>query len=201
MNLPGGFFDGTSWEDERRKLHHGDFHYRFYHYLSTSDPGKEDKLVAELSGVLTGGGDPLPAGSGKALRHWPAISRSLHGLFDRAGREAMTFPEALLAELAQGAAAKPACPPPLAAIIRADARQVLVQCAERSRDTIDAALAEPRRLLAALDEFVTLFQDGAPPVSLNRLDAERRVREFLDDCRRFDGAVSANAQCLRRMED
>jgi len=191
----GGVFDPGSWETERAILHHDDYHYRFYHYLSKSGGEAEAAFVREIAAALAGSTRSIPEAAKKAFKHWPGISKSLRDLFDRAPREAITDPEAVLASMVLAEIGKRDYPASAAAVVRERAERVLAECAERGKGLVEKVIEEPKRLVAETDDFVALFGRADHRFAVD--EAERRVRQFLDDCRRLDRALSDIPRRLR----
>ncbi len=213
MNL-GGFFDQGDWEVIRSRLHHNDFHYRFYHYLSQSGGGSEEKLQQEIMVALMKGPTGLPESAAKAFKNWLAISESLHDLFERAPREAITDPDVVLARMALEQIDKAGFLASVMAVVRERAEHVLKECEIRNRELVEKAIEEPKRLVSAMDKFIDLFDTrGGTPHSkgerknretenhpLAADDAERSVRVFLDNCRWLDRALSDIPRRLQQGE-
>lgn len=172
-------------------LHHDDYHHRFYDFLGAGG----ERLVKELAAAWTGERPEPPKAAASAFSNWPTISRKLHELFERAPKEAVTDTETAWAHMALKAVDDPGYPEEIAAKVRKKANAIIVACAARDRERIGAALAEPKRLLVRLDEFVGPV--GARKEPASAYDAEMHVRQFLDDCRKFDRALSAIPSKLR----
>ena len=209
----------SGWEAERSRLHHDDYHYRFYHYLGRSGGETEETFVKDIAIVLAGTSGSLPEAAGKAFKHWPRISNSLRDLLKRAPREAPTDPNAVLARMATAEIGKGRYPALVAAIVHERAERVLQESAARFGQPVEMAIEEPRRLVEKMDEFVALFDTGVGHPHLGPLpegegmnnkalgpregertpadEAERRVREFLENCRRLDRALSDIPRRLR----
>lgn len=208
LKLRGGVFDCGRWERQRATLHHDDYHYRFYHYLSKSDDEGKESFVREIASVLTGVTVKLPDSAEKAFKHWPGISNSLRDLFDRAPRDAIAEPEAALARMAIEEVGKGGFPDSAAAAVRERAESVLAECAERGKGLVEKAIEEPWRLVKVIDEFIALFSartDYPHPGPLPRGEggkisedeAERRVRDFFHNVRQLDRALSDIPRQLR----
>lgn len=90
-------------------------------------------------------------------------------------------------------------PASAAAGVRERAEHVLAECAERNGGLVEKAIEEPRRLVKAMDEFVALFSRTDRHLAIDK--SERRVREFLDNCRRLDHALSDIPRRLRREDE
>lgn len=204
--IAGGIFDPGDWENHRSALHHDDFHYRFYHYLSKAGAEAETAFMKEIAAVLAGKSSRLPDAAMKAFKHWPGISSSLWDLFERALREATTDPEAMLARMAITEVGKRDYPESIAVAGRERAERVLAECAARSGELVGKAIEEPRRLVKAIDEFVALFtarSDHPHPSpqgeggKISGDEVERHVRDFLDNVRRLDRALSDIPRRLR----
>ena len=124
----------------------------------------------------------------KAFTHWPEISSQLHELFECAPQEAVVDAEAALACTALNAIEDGNYPEEIVRKVKERAEGIIVACAERDGERIATTLAEPRRLLMRLDDFIVSFDR---PVRQDVLpEMVTRVRAFLDDCRRFDHALS-----------
>lgn len=142
-------------------------------------------ISAKLSGELKG----LPEAATKAFNHWPKISNNLHDLFNRAPAEAIADDTAALARLALSAVEVNNYPADLAQNVRDEAHAILARSAEANRERIEAAIAEPVRLLEAIDGFIMRVQQ--PGNVLPRTEAEEQVRKFMEWCRQFDRELSA----------
>lgn len=137
----------------------------------------------------------MPKSAASAFSNWPDISKQLHDLFQRAPEEAVTDPEAAVARMALKAVDDMDYPEKIAAKVRERANAIIASCAARDRELIEAALSEPERLLARLDNFIASIGKKREPVSA--WNAEVHVYEFLDDCHKFGGALSAIPAKLR----
>lgn len=177
------------WEENRSRLHHDDFHHRFYQYFGGAGSDAEDIAVKGISRVLSGESTELPLGSAKAFNHWPEISNNLHDLLSRAPAEVVADDTAVLAMLALRAVEENSYPTDLAKKVRDEANTILARSAEVNRERITAAIAEPMRLLKSIDDFIMLVQRRGN--SLPCTEAEAQVREFLDECQQLDRALSA----------
>lgn len=184
----GSIFDKNTWEDTRSKLHHDDYHYRFYHYLGKSSDDSEMAFVKGVAAVLAGTSRNLPASAEKAFRHWVGISISLIDLFKRAPREAIQDSDALLAHLALVEIGRGEIPASVAANVRERAESAQAKCRERNEGIVEKVIEESRRLVKAMDEFVVLASNSNHRLPVE--ESERRVRAFLEDCRRLDRALS-----------
>lgn len=151
--------------------------------------------MKELAAAWTGERPEPPKAAASAFSNWPDISKQLHDLFQRAPEEAVTDPEAAVARMALKAVNDPDYPEEIAAKVRERANVVMTSCAARDREQIEASLAEPKQLLARLDEFVASVGERKNLTSMR--DAEMQVRQFLDDCRKFDRELSAIPSKLR----
>ncbi len=196
------FVAGVGWERERARVHHDDYHYRFYHYLSRSSVESEAKFSEQLIRAL---GDPavsVPPPAAKAFNNWPDISAKLRDLFDRAFREALPEPEGELSRLVLERIGMSGLPEPLCSEVRGRAGKMLTESAQRNLEVVEDAIAEPKRLVKEIDEFIALFDSRHPGTVTGGDrgvdDAERRVRDFLDNCRRLDRALSDIPHRLRR---
>ena len=194
MNGPGGFFSVSSWERARARLHHDDYHYRFYHYLARPLGHALERLVYELALAIMDPSFPLPLPAAKAFRNWPGISAALHDLFECAPREALAEPQAVLARMALEQVESDVFPESVRAVVRERAQRVLAECAKRDKERVEQAIAEPRRLVEAIDEFVALLSADD---RIAEPEAEQRVHDFLDNCRRLDRALSDIPRRLR----
>lgn len=179
----------------RATLHHNDYHYRFYHYLGGLGGEIEEALVREITASRSQSTGNLLGVGVKAFKHWRAISLSLHELFDRAPREAITDPVAVIARMATEEVKKGNYSVSVENIVRERAERTLARCTERDKGLIDNAIAESKRLLNELDKFVALFDKD--DLRLAADEAEQRVREFLDNCRRLDRGLSDIPRRLR----
>lgn len=198
--MRGGAFDiglanEDCWEKRRSTLHHDDFHHKFYHYLGASGSNAEDNTVNGISSVLSGKSHDLPQAVAKAFNHWPKISNSLHDLFRGAPAEAIADEKTVLARLALRAVEGNNYPADLAQKVRDEAHIILTRSTEANRERIEAAIAEPMRLLKSIDDFIMLVM--RPGNALPRTEAEAQVRKFLEWCRQLDRALSAIPVCLR----
>lgn len=145
--------------------------------------------MKELAAAWTGERLEPPKAAASAFSNWPTISKKLHELFERAPKEAITDPEAALAHMALKEVDDPYYPEEVAAKVRERANASITSCAERDKERIEAALTEPKRLLARLDEFIASVSEHKNPTSMQ--DAVMHVHRFLDDCHAFDRALSA----------
>lgn len=192
----GGSFDKGQWESQRATLHHNDYHYRFYHYLSKSTGETEEAFAKEVAAVLAGMTKRLPESAEKAFKNWRGISKELRDLFNRAPREAVEGPEVALARMALAEIGNGGYPKTAATAVRERAERVLAECTERSGGLVEKTIEEPRRLVKKMDEFIALFS-GSRDHRLAAGEAERRVREFLGNCRQLDRALSDIPRRLR----
>jgi acyl-CoA reductase-like NAD-dependent aldehyde dehydrogenase len=190
FGLLGGLFNDGYWESERSRLHHNDYHYRFYHYLSPPSGGAQERFAREMAAALEEVSAEVPASVAKAIKNWPALSARLRDLFDRALREALMEPEAILARMALEEVERANYTQAVTEQVRRQARDVLESCAKRNAAVVQAAIAEPRRLVDALDEFVRLFKPDNRRRAFPSEKARQKVEGFLENCRQLDRALS-----------
>lgn len=170
-------------------MHHDDFHHRFYQYLGASGSGAEDVSVKGISAMLSSEAIDMPEAVAKAFNHWPRISNKLHDLFNRAPIEAMDDVTAILARLALHAVAENNPPAGLVQELCNQAHTILAHSAKENRELIEAAIAEPMRLLESIDGFIMRVQGRGN--ALPHTEAELQVRKFLEWCRELDRELSA----------
>ena len=194
----GGIFSQEVWESARHRIHHNDYHYRFYHYLNASGSGSAEERVGDIAKALVVQSAHLPSPVSKAFKNWPVISVNLHDLFQRAPLEAIAEPDAIIARMAIREVEQAEYPPAVTRKVLEKANQVLETSMIRNREKIERVIAEPRRLVKALDAFVARFSVGDEQAASSRdqgaiplAEAERLGREFLQNCRRLDRALSA----------
>lgn len=165
----------------------------------------------EIAAVLEEPSASLPEPAAKAFRNWPTVSVSLHDLFERAPREAFTDPDAALACMTLKEIGRGGYPESAAAVVRERAEHMLTECAKRNRRFVEKAIEEPRRLVKVMDEFVALFNNRmlcphpsplpeGEGVKIVADEAERHARDFLDNCRRLDRALSEIPRRLQQGE-
>ena len=166
------------------------------------------RFVDELALAMMGSALPPPPPAVKAFRNWPEISAVLHDLFERAPREALPDPEAMLAHMALEQIESDVFPEPIRMEVQKRAEAVLAECVRHKGAEIMAALAEPKRLVQSIDEFVARFNEGkdtsfSSPLPEERdlkHDATERVRKLLENCRKLDRALSDIPRNLRNVE-
>lgn len=141
-----------------------------------------------ISSMLSGEKHYLPEAVTKAFNHWPKISSSLHDLLRRAPAEAIADDASILAGMALQAIEEYNYPADLKRQINDEAQAVLARNAEANRERIETVLAEPVRLLKAIDEFIARAQRSGN--TLPRPEAEAQVRKFLEWCRQLDRELS-----------
>lgn len=145
--------------------------------------------------MLSGETHELPESVTKAFNHWPEISSGLRDLLRRAPAEAIADDAVILARMALQAIEEYSYPADLKRQINEEAQAVLARNAEANRERIETVLAEPVRLLKAIDEFIARAQRSGK--ALPRPEAEAQVRKFLELCRQLDRELSATPARLK----
>lgn len=196
IKLPGGVFDDANWDRELSILHHNDFHYRFYHYLSSKSRYEvEEVFMKEIAEMLAGTSKSLPKAAEKAFRHWYGISIHLRILFDRAPYDAISNPDVVLAKMAIGEIGTSSNLDSVTVVVSKRAEELLARSAVRNRELVEKVIAEPKRLVKAMDDFVALFDSTNNRFSVD--ESKLRIREFLENCRRLDHVLSDIPRRLR----
>lgn len=144
--------------------------------------------------MLSGETHELPEAVTKAFNHWPKISSSLHDLLGRASAEAIVDDAAILARMALQAIEENNYPANLAQKVRNKAQAVLARSAEMNSEKISAAIAEPVRLVEAIDDFIMRGQRLGNVLQ----HAEARARELLEWCRQLDRELGTIPVRLRK---